>query len=1064
MKKLIFGIVLICAFEIVKAQNLQISGGNNFSAAVCDNQTVFTWGANTSGQLALDSFDVPVSATYRNTIEAVIRGNVSNVAATITYGPLPAIRQVDAGSGAHLLGLSCKGQVWAWGGGSSGQLGRGASASSPIPQRVLRGVQTAFVNPDDPNGIFLNNIFYVSGGNNSSFALETGTGRVLAWGENTNGQLGDGSILNRTTPVYVTKSLAEGGGQLTNIIQIEGGDDCTYALDANGNVWSWGDNNGNKLGRPGAGIQSTAGRVVQGDPLNNGYSTTPTPTVFLNGIIQISGGDTHCLALDANGNVWSFGGDWGEGQLGRSGGSVYQDDARKVSIPGLATYATANNQFLGNGVDGKAVYVSAGQANSAVVMANGKVVTFGARGLYNAGATATAAGGSIACPSPTGDMIPSGSIGDGSAACNSTMCNGKATQFTRTPVYVTTNTTGTHLTGIISVSDGDAWFYAVAASGAAYTWGWNRRGELGLGDYADRCFATPFILPSGCNFSNPCPGKPNLGADVITCPVFSTTLNSNVPQTYSSYKYTWEYRSGTSGTWSPLGTPMGNDVTYTPANLLGQYRVTISDNRASVPLLCGPCPVYMDTITFSQIPNPYTATGCSNGVTGTANFSVTAPPGVKIKWYTNPTGGIALNPSDSNATITVPFSSTNTSTPGCAMALYADDVTSFAGVLRPGTTVASAPCAAAGVTENGNRSPLMIEVSQNILLTSVSFIQPNNTNPYSATYSVRIYSNDPTNGYNCGGCTPANSKLGQPGTLLYTSPGTVLGGAANAGDIVRTLTTSYTLTGTPAAPVKYWIYVGGGDVKYFNCNPAVTQTGVPIPIWTTPQNSTPAAMRALIALHDNNPQGNSNVFNLTFNVGTSYACDRILVCVDPTCSVLPVELLFFNAVKSGSSVELHWATGSELNSDHFIVQRSVDAINWDNIGTVDAKGNSSSVAEYSFTDGEIVGEIVYYRIIVKDADGTDYLSSIEKIESGDRLQLTAEPNPSNGHFFINVKGAHEHLIMILTNSMGQKIFEIDEEVQGSYRKEMNFTSLARGVYYLSVKNSGEQQYIKLILD
>ena len=1066
LKKLIFGLASVVAVSTSFGQNLQISGGNNFSAAVCDNQTVFVWGANTSSQLAIDATDAPVGATYRNAPGAVSRGNVNNTATGTTYGDLPAIRQVDAGSGAHLLGLSCSGQVWGWGENGNGQLGRNTVATSPIPKRVLRGAQASFVDAIiDPNGIFLNNIFYVSGGNNSSYALESTTGRVLAWGQNANGQLGNGTTIDSPIPVYVLRSAAEGGGQLTNIVQIEGGDDCTYALDANGNVWSWGNNNGNKLGRPGAGIQSTAGRVVQGDPMNNGYSTTPTPTVYLNGIIQISGGDTHCLALDKNGNVWSFGGDWGEGQLGRAGGSVYQDDARKVAIPGITTYATTNAQFLGNGVDGKAIFVSAGQANSAVVMANGKVVTFGSRGLFNSGATVTAAT-TITCPVPDGDMIPSGSLGDGNAtACNSTSCNGKATQFSRTPVYVTTSS-GAHLTGIASVSDGDAWFYAVSSTGSAYAWGWNRRGELGLGDYVDRCYAVPFTLPSGCSLSNPCPGKPNLGSDVITCPVFSTILNSNVPQTYTTYKYTWEYRSGTTGPWTPLGTPLGNNPTYSFADVLGQYRVTISDSRSSVPFLCAPCPIYIDTITFSPQPNPYTVDGCSGPVNST--YTVTDPAGTAIKWYTTPTGGTPLNPSDVLNSITVP-NATAPITAACGAgkrALFAEDVTSFSGILRPGTTVASAPCAGAGSTEQGSRSPLEIEVSQNLNLTSVSFIQPNKSYAYSATYSVKIYSNDPANGYNCSGCTPANSKLGQPGTLLYTSTGTTLGGAANLGDQVRTLVTNYTLTGTAASPVKYWIIIDGGELQYFNCSPAVTQTGVPVPIWTAPQVSTPAGMRALIATHDNSPTGNSHLFNLTFDVGSGYACGRILVCQSTTTCTLPVELLYFSATKSGEQAVLNWATATEINSNYFYVQKSTDGINWTTIGKVNAAGNSTSILEYSFTDPNLLSVGTnYYRIVEVDFDGSSYNSNIERIKvSDENLNISVVPNPNNGNFNVTIHGGDKNTLVTLSNTLGQVVYQRAEEITNTYSQDLNLGYLSKGVYYLSVKNLREYKTVRIILE
>src|SRR5690606_38348221 len=104
MKRILHLAAVLLSFSLAYSQNLQISGGNSFSAAVCDNQQVFVWGSNSSGQLGIDLTDAPVGVSYRNTPESVLRGNVSNVAGGLTYRNLPAIRQIDAGSGAHILG------------------------------------------------------------------------------------------------------------------------------------------------------------------------------------------------------------------------------------------------------------------------------------------------------------------------------------------------------------------------------------------------------------------------------------------------------------------------------------------------------------------------------------------------------------------------------------------------------------------------------------------------------------------------------------------------------------------------------------------------------------------------------------------------------------------------------------------------------------------------------------------------------------------------------------------------------------------------------------------------
>src|SRR5690606_11758758 len=154
-------------------------------------------------------------------------------------------------------------------------------------------------------------------------------------------------------------------------------------------------------------------------------------------------------------------------------------------------------------------------------------------------------------------------------------------------------------------------------------------------------------------------------------------------------------------------------------------RVIITDNRGTVPFLCAPCPIQGDTIVFTETPNPYTVTGCVDDPANLAQFEVVSPATAKIKWYTDATGGSPLNPVGDSSTIwTTDFANTNTSIPGCSRALFAEDVASFAGTLRPGTTVASAPCSGAGSAETGQRSPLKIEVTQDLTLTGLNIIIP----------------------------------------------------------------------------------------------------------------------------------------------------------------------------------------------------------------------------------------------------------------------------------------------------------------------------------------------------
>src|SRR4030095_12227950 len=99
---------------------------------------------------------------------------------------------------------------------------------------VLRTAKASFVN--------LSDIIMVSGGPAHGLALKS-DGTVLAWGNNTEGQLGNGT--NDSSPIPVQVS---GWGKGSGVIAIAAGFQFSMALKSDGTVWTWGNNNFGKLG------------------------------------------------------------------------------------------------------------------------------------------------------------------------------------------------------------------------------------------------------------------------------------------------------------------------------------------------------------------------------------------------------------------------------------------------------------------------------------------------------------------------------------------------------------------------------------------------------------------------------------------------------------------------------------------------------------------------------------------------------------------------------------------------------------------------------------------------
>ncbi len=240
--------------------------------------------------------------------------------------------------------------VMSWGAGRTGQLGNGTLANSLTPAPVT-GLPRAGVDQ------------LTAGGTSSadSFALAR-TGRtVKAWGHNSSGQLGTGGHDNRTVPAAVP--------HLTDIKDIAAGGRHALALDAGGQVYSWGDNHYGQLGDNRTGDSRTVPDRVRGMPkatqvsagcdfslalLENGEvyawgrgahgqlgtgsratSAVPRQVVGLKDVVRIDAGCHHALALTSDGTVKS----WGYNLYGQLGDSGTKSAAVPVAVDRLKDVA-----------------------------------------------------------------------------------------------------------------------------------------------------------------------------------------------------------------------------------------------------------------------------------------------------------------------------------------------------------------------------------------------------------------------------------------------------------------------------------------------------------------------------------------------------------------------------------------------------------------------------------------------------------------------------------------------------------------------------------------------------
>ena len=200
----------------------QVSGGNYaHMAAIKTDGTLWIWGSNTYGQLG--------------------DGTTSNRSSPVTtLGGGTNWKQVALGHD-DTAAIKTDGTLWTWGYNANGQLGNATTTSRRSPGTVAGGGT---------------NWKQVVGATQNYCAIKT-DGTLWTWGNNSNGQLGDGTISNRSSPVTTA-----GGG--TNWKQVSCGYKCVLAIKTDGTLWSWGYNNTGKLGN---GTTTDQSSPIQ--PINN---------------------------------------------------------------------------------------------------------------------------------------------------------------------------------------------------------------------------------------------------------------------------------------------------------------------------------------------------------------------------------------------------------------------------------------------------------------------------------------------------------------------------------------------------------------------------------------------------------------------------------------------------------------------------------------------------------------------------------------------------------------------------------------------------------------------------
>ncbi len=516
------------------------------------NGQLFAYGNNASGNLG--------------------NGNTTNASSPIAVSIVPSGWSSVQGGGDFSFAIAGNGTIYAWGNDNNGQLGNGI-VSGAVPNPTQIG------NSNNWKSIFT--------GTRHAVGIKS-DGTLFTWGNNSNGQLGNGTNATSSNPVQVNSANA-------NWISASCGDKHTMAIKSDGTLWGWGFNQFGQLG--------TGNNVDSNIPVQIG-----TQNDWVD--VECSGNITHIIK--SNGTLWAMGENT-SGQLGTG-------TASNASIP------------VEVGISSNWISVSSGTTHTVGIQSDGTMWAWGSNNAGNLGNNSSVpetspvqiGGGinwvSISCGTDHSiAQAPDGTIYTWGLNQSGELGNG-TNNNSGVPSLISTQS------GVVFINCGASHTAIIKADRTLICeTGLNSTGQLGDGGFSNRNFF-------GCTIGIPCNQADAPGVNASPNPICagnnsgltitSGNLNDDTSwQWYSDSLLTVSAGSGTSITVSPSTTHtyfVRGEGACNPGQA-SSVTVTVNSTPASAPVLSGPTVVcQLTTATYTAI------------ASGATTYNWTVPSGLTI--------------------------------------------------------------------------------------------------------------------------------------------------------------------------------------------------------------------------------------------------------------------------------------------------------------------------------------------------------------------------------------------------------------------------------------------------
>lgn len=385
---------------------VKVATGESHSCAILSDQTVVCWGLNSSGQLGL--------------------GNKTDSLKAMPVSGLAGVTDLVAGNN-HTCALA-GGSIFCWGADAAGQLATNSTVVKTVPTLI------------DSSVLNVNDALSLSAGGNMTCALRAG-GALACWGENTYGQVGDGTTTNRSVPRAITVVGV-------TFSQIDTGGEHTCAVTATNTTLCWGRNHLNQLG------DETYANASS--PRSNGMTS----------VSEVTTGESHTCAQFSDHSVKCWGNNPSNVRLGDGNVDVTKIPYNFITLANIIDVAQGTDFFCALD-DGGSVYCMG--SNGRGQLGDG---TTGARTFPGA-----VIGITTAVEVEAGDDFACALLADSSVSCWGGNDTGSFGDGTSTSSLLPK---ATGLTGVTSLKLGANGGCALISGGTVKCWGQNQ-GDVGNG-------------------------------------------------------------------------------------------------------------------------------------------------------------------------------------------------------------------------------------------------------------------------------------------------------------------------------------------------------------------------------------------------------------------------------------------------------------------------------------------------------------------------------------------------------------------------------------------------------